>query len=168
MLAGGCPTEVVCIQTGEQETCLGWDLKVGKLAEEELEMAWGWLHDQNLMMDYNGKELPLEWALCRYRALSKCQFGDIIDEAAWCAFLHHLLPWEDKLVAIHMDIGRVWDLKYHYHLDLTNAVPIQAKPPHLYSEEKAWMHIHLDKLVAKGVIAQFCQGSSHDALCCCS
>ena len=28
-----------------------------------------------------------------------------------------------------MDIGRVWDPKYHNYLDLTNAVPIQAKPP---------------------------------------
>ena len=43
---------------GEQETHPGWDLKVGKPAEEELEMAWAWLHDQGLLMDYNGKELP--------------------------------------------------------------------------------------------------------------
>ena len=51
-------------------------------------------------MDDNGKELPPEWALCRYRALSKCQFGDTVDEAARRAFLGHLLPWEDKLAAI--------------------------------------------------------------------
>ena len=48
---------------------------------------------------------------------------------AWRTFLHHLLPWEDKLVAVQMDIGWVWDPKYHYHLDLTNAVPIRVKPP---------------------------------------
>ena len=57
---------------GEQETRPGWDLKAGELAEEELEMAWAWLCDRGLLMDYNGKELPLEWALCRYWALSKC------------------------------------------------------------------------------------------------
>ena len=56
----------------EQETCPGWDLKVGEPTEEKLEMAWAWLHDQDLMMDHNGKELPPEWALCRYQALSKC------------------------------------------------------------------------------------------------
>ena len=33
-------------------------------------------------MDNNGKELPPKRALCRYRALSKCQFGDTVDEAA--------------------------------------------------------------------------------------
>ena len=63
------------------------------------------------MMNYNGKELPLEWALCRYQALSKCQFGETVDEAARCAFLCHLLPWEDKFAAIQMDIRWVWDLK---------------------------------------------------------
>ena len=51
-------------------------------------------------MDYNGKKLPPEWALCRYQALSKCQFGDTVDEATWRAFLRHSLPWEDKLVAL--------------------------------------------------------------------
>ena len=64
-------------------------------AEEELETARAWLHDRDLMMDDNGKELPPERALCRYRALSKCQFGDTVGEAARHAFLRHLLPWED-------------------------------------------------------------------------
>ena len=73
--------EVVCIQMGKQETHPGWDLKVGKPVEEEMEMAWAWLHDQDLMMDYNGKEPPLKWALPRYQALSKCQFGDTVGEA---------------------------------------------------------------------------------------
>ena len=63
-------------------------------------MARAWLRDRDLTMDDNGKELPPEWALCRYRALSKCQFGDTVDEAAWRTFLRHLLPWEDKLAAI--------------------------------------------------------------------
>ena len=45
-------------------------------------MAWAWLHDQDLLKDHNGKELPLEWALCRFQALSKCQFGDTVNEAA--------------------------------------------------------------------------------------
>ena len=115
-------------------------------------MAWAWLRDQDLMMDYNGKELPLERALHRYWALSKCQFRDTVDEAARRVFLHCLLPWEDKLAAVQMDIGWVWDPKYHYRLDLTNAMPIRAKPPRLHPEEEAWLDIHLDELVAKGVI----------------
>ena len=51
-------------------------------------------------MDDSGKELPLERALRRYRALSKCQFGDTVDEAARRAYLCHLLPWEDQLAAV--------------------------------------------------------------------
>ena len=121
-------------------------------------MAWAWLQDQDLTMDYNGKELPLEWALCGYQALSKCQFGDTVGEATWHAFLRRLLPWEDKLVAVQMDIGRVWDPKYHYHLDLTNAVPIRVKPPHLRPEEEAWLYLHLDELVAKCVIGPILPG----------
>ena len=66
---------------GEQETRPGWDLKAGELVEEELETTRAWLHDQGLLMDYNGKELPLEWALCRYQALFKYKFGDTVDEA---------------------------------------------------------------------------------------
>ena len=63
--------------------------------EEELETARAWLRDRDLTMDDQGKELPPEWALCRYRALSKCQFGDTVGEAAKRAFLCHLLPYED-------------------------------------------------------------------------
>ena len=74
------------------------------------------------------------------------------------AFLHRLLPWEDKLAAVQTDIGWVWDPKYHYHLDLTNAAPIRAKPPHLCPEEEAWLDVHLDKLVAKGVIGPILPG----------
>ena len=61
-------------------------------------------------------------------------------------------------MAIQMDIGRVWDPKYHYHLDLTNAVPIWAKPPRLCPEEEAWLDVHLDELVAKGVIGPILPG----------
>ena len=121
-------------------------------------MAWAWLYDRDLLMDHNSKELPLEQALCKYWALSKCQFKDTVGEATWCTFLRHLLPWEDKLVAIQMDIGRVLDPKYHYCLDLTNAVPIWAKPPRLWPEEEAWLDVHLDKLVAKGVIGPILPG----------
>ena len=109
-------------------------------------------------MDDKGKELPPERALCRYRELSKCQFGDTVGEAARHAFLRRLLPWEDQLAAVQMDIGRVWDPKYHYRLDLTNAMPIRAKPPCLRPEEEAWLDVHLDELVAKGVIGPILPG----------
>ena len=69
-----------------------------------------------------------------------------------------LLPWEDKLAAIQTYIGQVWDPKYHYCLDLTNAVPIWAKLPHLCPEEEAWLDVYLDKLVAKGVIIPILPG----------
>ena len=51
-----------------------------------------------------------------------------------------------------MDIKRVWDPQYCYSLDLTNTVLIWAKPPYLRPEEEAWLDVHLDELVAKGVI----------------
>ena len=60
-------------------------------------------------------------------------------------------------MAIQTDIGWVWDPKYHYHLDLTNAMPIWAKP-HLRPEEEAWLDIRLDELVAKGVIGPVLPG----------
>ena len=91
-------------------------------------------------------------------ALSKCQFGDTVGEAASHAFLCHLLPYEDQLAAVQMEIGQVWDLKYHYRLDLTNAVPIRVKLPHLRPEEEAWLDVHLDELVAKGVIGPILLG----------
>ena len=40
-------------------------------------------------------------------------------------------------MAIQTDIGRVWYPKYHYHLNLTNTVPIWVKPPHLFPEEES-------------------------------
>ena len=61
MLTGGHrAAEVGSIQMGELKTRPRQDLKVGKPAEEEPEMARAWLHNRDLMMDYNGKELPLE------------------------------------------------------------------------------------------------------------
>ena len=78
--------------------------------------------------------------------------------AAWRTFLRHLLPWEDKLAAVQTDIRWVWDPKYHYCLDLTNTVPIQVKPPCPHPEEEAWLDVHLDKLVAKGVIGPILPG----------
>ena len=68
-------------------------------------MAWIWLHNQKLLNNHNGKELPPEWALYRFWAPFKCQFGDTIDEATRHAFLCYLLPWEVKPVAIQTDIG---------------------------------------------------------------
>ena len=105
------------------------------MAEEELEMVRAWLYVLDLLDDPNSKVLPLEWVLCRFRALSKCQFGDTVDETMWCTFLHCLLPCEDKLAVIQIDIGWVWYPKYYYRLDLTNTVPIWVKPPHLHPEE---------------------------------
>ena len=74
------------------------------MADEELEMAWTWLHYQDLLDNPNGKELPPDWALFRFWVLSKCQFGDTIGEATQCGFLCCLLLYEDKLVAIQMDV----------------------------------------------------------------
>ena len=63
-----------------------------------------------------------------------------------------------QVAAVQIDIGWVWDLKYHYHLNLTNTVPIQAKLPHLCPEEEAWLDVHLDELVGKGVIGPILPG----------
>ena len=108
---------------------------------------------QDLLDDYSGKKLSLEWALHSFQVLSKCQFGDTVDEAIQHDFLHHFLPWEDKFAAVQMDIWQVWDPKYHYHLNLTNDMPIWAKLPRLSPEEEAWLDVNLEELVAKGVIA---------------
>ena len=61
-------------------------------------------------------------------------------------------------MAIQTNIRWVWDLKYHYYLDLANTMPIQAKLPHLHPEEEAWLDVHLDELVAKGVIGPILPG----------
>ena len=122
--------KVGCVHLAKLKTQPGQDPKLAEPAKEELKMAKAWLCNQFFLLDdHNGKEIPLEWALCRFQALSKGQFGDTVDKATWRTFLHHLLPWKDKLAAIQMEIGWVWDPKYHYHLDLTNTVPIQASHP---------------------------------------
>ena len=105
--------------------------------EKELEMVWTWLCILDLLDDPYSKELPPDQALHRFWVLSKCQFRYTIGEAVQCAFLHCLLPCEDKLAAVYTDIGWVWDPKYHYHLDLTNTVSIRVKPPCLHPEEEA-------------------------------
>ena len=46
----------------------------------------------------------------------------------------------------------MWDPKYHYELRLRDVTPIKAKPMRLRPEEEAWLDVHLDELVAKGVI----------------
>ena len=48
--------KVGCVHPGELKTQLGRDPKVGKLVEEELEMARAWLCDQDLLRDHNSKE----------------------------------------------------------------------------------------------------------------
>ena len=78
--------KVGCTHPANPNTQAGRDPKADKLTEEELEMVWAWLHDQKLLDDYNGKDLPLKWALYRFWALFKCQFGDTVDGATWYAF----------------------------------------------------------------------------------
>ena len=149
------------IRPSSQADSPGWDPHAAELAEEELEMALAWLYNRELLDDHNGKVLTLEWALYSFWVLSKCQFGYTVDEAAWHAFLHFLLPWEDNFMDVQTDIRWVWDPKYHYCLDFTSTVPIWAKPPHLRPEEEAWLDVHLDKLVAKGVIGiNFARGAA--------
>ena len=77
------------------------------MVEEELEIAWISLCNKELLDYPKGKELPLDWALFCFWALSKCQFGGTVGEATQCGFLCHLLPCEDKLVAIQTNIGWV-------------------------------------------------------------
>ena len=55
-------------------------------------------------------------------------------------------------MAKQTNIGWVEDPRYHYRLKLRNKVGINARPIHLSPEEDAWLDIHLDKLISKGVI----------------
>ena len=100
-------------------------------------MAQTWLHNQDLLENPNSKELPPDQAFNRFWALYKCQFGETVGEAAWHAFLYHLLPCEDKHAAAQMDITQLWDPKFHLHLDLINTVPIREKLPFLFTKKKA-------------------------------
>ena len=44
------------------------------------------------------------------------------------------------------------DPDFHYKLCLNNAIPIKAKPMRLRPKEEAWLDVHLDELLSKGVI----------------
>ena len=88
----------------------------------------------------------------QYDALSKCAFGKAVGEESRHDFLCRLLPCEARLAAKQTDISRVEDSRYHYHLKLRNEVSIKARPMRLRPEEEAWLDVHLDELVSKGVI----------------
>ena len=60
--------------------------------KEELDMVLAWLYNRDLLIGTNNKDLLPEYAVCRFWALSKCQFGDTIGEDAWLAFLHCFVP----------------------------------------------------------------------------
>ena len=85
-------------------------------------------------------------------ALSKCAFGKAVSAAARRDFLARLIPHEHRLAAKQTDIGAVHDPKYHYTLRLRNEAPIKHKPMRLRPAEEAWLDVHLDELLAKGVI----------------
>lgn len=93
-----------------------------------------------------------ETILRRYAALSRCKFGGGVLNRAKRRFLQRLIPCEKNLAARQTDIGYVHDPKYHYELRLNNAIPIRAKPMRLRPQEEAWLDVHLDELLAKGVI----------------
>ena len=93
-----------------------------------------------------------EQVVRRYDALSKCAFGKAVGEESRRDFLCRLLPCEACLAAKQTDIGRVEDPRYHYRLKLRNEVGIKARLMCLRPEEEAWLDVHLDKLVSKGVI----------------
>ncbi len=71
---------------------------------------------------------------------------------AKASFLQRLVPCKNNLAAKQTDIGNVRDPKYHYQLHLNNAIPIKAKPMWLRPQEEAWLDVHLDELLSKGVI----------------
>ena len=84
--------------------------------------------------------------------MAKCSFGADLPASAKQEFLRRLIPCESHLAAKQTDIGAVTDPKYHYELKLRNEAPIRAKPMRLRPEEEAWLDVHLDELLAKGVI----------------
>ena len=63
-----------------------------------------------------------------------------------------LIPCVHHLAVKQTDIGAVTDPKYLYRLKLNNEAPIRAKPMRLRPEEEAWLDVHLDALIAQGVI----------------
>jgi hypothetical protein len=116
--------------------------------EVTLVEARAWLMSHQLLTDGDSEET----AMRRYKALSKCKFGAGVGEAAKREFLRRLIPHEHYLAAKQTDIGNVRDPKYHYRLRLNNVTPVRAKPMRLRPQEEAWLDVHLDELLAKGVI----------------
>jgi hypothetical protein len=51
-----------------------------------------------------------------------------------------------------MYIGNISIPKYRYKLWLNYTIPIRAKPMKLCPKEEAWLDVHLEELLAKGVI----------------
>ena len=109
-----------------------------------------WLTDWGLLSPSEG--LSEDQVVRRYDALSKCAFGKSVGEESRRDFLRRLLPCEARLAAKQTNIGRVEDPRYHYRLKLRNEVSIKARPMRLRPEEEAWLDVHLDELVSKGVI----------------
>ena len=110
-----------------------------------------WLTERGLLSPSKG--LSEEQVVRQYDVLSKCAFGKAVGEESRCDFLCRLLPCEAHLAAKQTDIGRVEDPRYHYCLKLRNEVGIKARPMRLRPEEEAWLDVHLDELVSKGVIS---------------
>jgi hypothetical protein len=67
------------------------------LEEQEIEVARRWLQDNNLY--YPEEALPPDKILRRYKALSKCQFGEGVTRAARESFLQRLIASESNLAA---------------------------------------------------------------------
>ena len=116
--------------------------------ETTLAEARAWLNSFELLKDEESEEV----AVRRHKALSKCKFGPGVDDVAKGKFLRRLIPHEHHLAAKQTDIGNVKDPKYHYQLRLNNVTPVRAKPMRLRPQEEAWLDVHLDELIAKGVI----------------
>lgn len=110
--------------------------------------ARAWLAASGLLEEDEDDDLVLR----RYKALSKCKFGEGVSEDTKRRFLQRLIPCEFRLAAKQTDIGEVQDPRYLYRLRLNNATPVRAKPMRLRPKEEAWLDVHLDELLAKGVI----------------
>ena len=116
--------------------------------EVTAEVAKAWLDQWGLLRGGEDQATLLR----RHTALSKCQFGEAVLNRSKRRFLQRLIPCERNLAAYQTDIGNVSDEKYHYKLRLNNAIPIKARPMRLHPAEEAWLDVHLDELLAKGVI----------------
>jgi hypothetical protein len=131
------PAHILSAQAGEES----------KL-EANLAKARTWLRSYHLLGDEESEEV----ATRQHKAPSKCKFGLGVDDIAKGKFLRRLIPHEHHLAMKQMDIGNGKDPKYHYQLRLNNVTPVCAKPMRLRPQEEAWWDIHLDELIAKGVI----------------